>query len=469
MILPRRRKRDTFLPWVQLTVDILTMDLLLRAAFWVRFTSGWIPSQLGVPDYPMYARIFPLIIVIIVLFLRHYDLYRASRTFTFAEEAWRILKAVAAAVVVLMAITFFVRGFTFSRSFLATACSVLAAGLTLTRYLLGLLVMRVDRKRGSFRNVLILGCTEESRKLIRYYRKNPRLSTRVVGFLDDLLRKGDIVDGVPVVGSIEELAGHIRLHRQIHEVVLAVPGLPAETVLRVLTECEKQMVGFRWISDLFGMIAVKMSVVNHGGVSLLFFQDSPLADWENRFLKRTMDILLSAAALLALSPLLILIAVWIALDSRGPVLFGQQRIGQDGRRFVIFKFRTMRTDAEKRTGPVWAQKDDPRRTRFGRLLRKTNLDELPQLWNVLRGDMSLVGPRPERPFFVSQFKDDIPRYMARHSIRSGITGWAQVNGLRGNTSIEERTKFDLHYIENWSLLFDVKILLLTLFARDNAY
>ncbi|MCG3175933.1 MAG: UDP-glucose:undecaprenyl-phosphate glucose-1-phosphate transferase [Candidatus Omnitrophica bacterium] len=469
MILPRRRVRDTFLPWVQLACDILTIVLLLKAAFWVRFTSGYLPSRLGVPDYPMYLRVFPLIALIIVLFLRHYDLYRASRTYRVSEEAWRILKAVAAAVVVLMAVTFFIRGFTFSRTFLVTACAVVAVGLIWTRYLLAVVVMHVDRKRGSFRNVLILGCTEESRKLIRYYRKNPRLSTRVVGFLDDLLRPNTIVDGVPVAGPLTDLAEYIRQHRQVHEVVLAVPGLPAESVLRVLYECEKQMVGFRWISDLFGMIAAKMTVVNHGSVSLLCFKDSPLADWENRFLKRTMDIALSAAALVLLSPFLALIALWIALDSKGPVLFGQQRIGQDGRRFVILKFRTMRTDAEKRSGPVWAQRDDPRRTRVGSFLRKTNLDELPQLWNVLRGDMSLVGPRPERPFFVSRFKDDIPRYMARHSIRSGITGWAQVNGLRGNTSIEERTKFDLYYIENWSMLLDLKILCMTLFARENAY
>jgi lipopolysaccharide/colanic/teichoic acid biosynthesis glycosyltransferase len=164
-----------------------------------------------------------------------------------------------------------------------------------------------------------------------------------------------------------------------------------------------------------------------------------------------------------------LIAAWIKKDSKGPIFYKQQRIGQDGHRFLLYKFRTMQVGAENDTGPVWTKVDDPRRTAFGGFLRKNNLDELPQLVNVLKGDMSLVGPRPERPFFVSQFKEDIPRYMARHSIRSGITGWAQVNGLRGNTSIEERTKLDLHYIENWSLFFDMRILVMTLFARRNAY
>jgi exopolysaccharide biosynthesis polyprenyl glycosylphosphotransferase len=186
-------------------------------------------------------------------------------------------------------------------------------------------------------------------------------------------------------------------------------------------------------------------------------------------LKRTTDIVLSSVALAMLSPLFLILAAVVKWDSAGPVFYRQQRVGEDGRRFVLFKFRTMKLGAEDKTGPVWTQENDPRRTRFGAFLRRNNLDELPQLWNVLKGDMSLVGPRPERPFFVGRFQEDIPRYMARHSIRSGITGWAQVNGLRGNTSIEERTKFDLYYIENWSLGLDLRILLMTFFARRNAY
>jgi exopolysaccharide biosynthesis polyprenyl glycosylphosphotransferase len=252
-------------------------------------------------------------------------------------------------------------------------------------------------------------------------------------------------------------------------VVLAQPGLSSERVLRVLYECEKEMVAFRWIADIFGLITAKMQVSYLGTVPILSFTDSPLNDWENRVLKRTMDIVLSASALVALSPLYLLLAVLVKMDSKGPIFFFQERLGEDGRQFKLIKFRTMKTDAESKTGPVWAKEEDDRRTRLGTSLRKTNLDELPQFWNVLAGDMSLVGPRPERPFFASQFKEDIPRYMARHSIRSGITGWAQVNGLRGNTSIEERTKYDLYYIENWSLVLDIKILFMTLWARRNAY
>lgn len=469
MIIPQRRKRDSFLPWVQLIVDCLSIQLLLRLCFWLRFTSAYFETTLGVLDYPMYHRSFNLIMIILVFFLRFYGLYSPSRLLTFSAELGRVVKATAAGTIVLMAITFFIRDFTFSRTFLVMIGLVLAVGISLARFILGLAVMWVDRRRGSLRNILVVGYDENAKKLIRFYEKNPRFSTRIIGFLDGRLTKGSKVDGVEVLGKVEELPQYIKFHREIHEVVLALQGLSNEAVLKIIYECEKEMVAFRWIADIFGLITSRMNVAYLGGVSLLYFTDSPLSDWENRFLKRGMDIAVALFFLMALFPLFLLVMLVIKCDSRGPVFYGQQRIGEDGRKFTLYKFRTMSTDAEAKTGPVWAKENDPRRTGIGAILRKTNLDELPQLWNVLIGDMSLVGPRPERPFFVSQFKEDIPRYMARHSIRSGMTGWAQVNGLRGNTSIEERTKFDLYYIENWSLFFDMKILFMTLFARQNAY
>ncbi len=469
MITPRRRIRETFLPWVQLAVDCLVISALLRAVFWLRFPSNFFESNLGVADYPFYHRSFNLIVLIIVLFLRLYGLYKTSRLLTFAGEAGKVLKAVGAGFLVLMAATFFVREFTYSRTYLVMVSISLAIGISLARFVLGILVMWLDEQRKSFRQILVIGCDENAKKMVQFYKNNRRFSTRVMGFLDDKLSRETMIEGVPVLGKTEELGDYIRIHKEIHEVVLAAQGLSNEAVLKTIYECEKQMVTFRWITDIFGLITSRMSVSYLSGVPLLSFSDSPLGDWENRVLKRTTDIVLSAAALLFLSPIFILLAVLIKLDSKGPIFFGQQRIGEDGRRFVLLKLRTMRVGAEKQTGPVWAKENDPRRTKLGAFLRRNNLDELPQLWNVFNGDMSLVGPRPERPFFVSQFKEDIPRYMARHSIKSGITGWAQVNGLRGDTSIEERTKFDLYYIENWSLLFDFKILFMTIFARHNAY
>ena len=464
-----RRKRDTFLPWLLLAVDCAAIYVLLRFTFWFRFTSRLFESSLGGPDYLFYFRAFNLNLVVLVFFLRFYGLYRPLKILTFTAETAKVFKAVAASVIILMALTFFIRGFTFSRSFLTISGLVLAVGLSLARWLAGLLVMWVDRSRGSLRNILIIGCDENAKKLVQFYKKNPRLSTRVMGFLDNRLEEKSLIEGVPVLGKSQHLSEWLSQNRDVHEVVLAEQGVPNDTVLKIIYECEKQLVTFRWITDIFGLIASRMNVTHLGGVPLLSFTDSPLADWENQCLKRAMDIAVSLGALIFFSPVLLLIAICVKQDSKGPVFYKQERIGEDGRRFMLIKFRTMKVGAETETGPVWANPDDPRRTRLGVFLRKNNLDELPQVWNVLAGDMSLVGPRPERPFFVSQFKEEIPRYMARHTIRSGITGWAQVNGLRGNTSIEERTKYDLYYIENWSLFLDIKILLMTFFARSNAY
>lgn len=472
MITPRRRKRDSFLPWVQLAVDSLTIFSLLHAAFWFRFESGFFPNELGTPDEPIYVRSYVFVALVVVWFLRSSGLYRPARSFTFLAEIGRVFKAVVMGTLVLTAMTFFFRGFSFSRTYLLLAGLLLAAGISLARVALGFAVMWVDERRGSPRNVVIVGDNPNARKLIHFYSRNRRFGTRVIGILDDALPKGSAVESVEVWGRVDELGAILKTKREVHEVVLADPGLPQARMLKMISDCEKLMVGFRWIADIFGLIASKMSVSYLAGVPLLSFVDSPLGDWENRVLKRTMDIFCSAAALVFLSPAFLAIAIAIRADSRGPVFFRQQRIGQDGRRFVLFKFRTMGAGAEEKTGPVWASENDPRRTRVGTFLRKTNLDELPQLWNVLKGEMSLVGPRPERPFFVSQFMEDIPRYMARHTIRSGMTGWAQVNGLRGNTSIEERTKYDLFYIENWSPFFDAKILFMTvfrLFSSPNAY
>ncbi len=468
-VIPRRRRRDSFMPWTQMLVDALVILAMLHAVFWIRFSSHYFLSKLGEPDYSIYHRSFIPITLILIFFLRFYGLYQLGKLWTFSQEVMRVFKAVAASVLVLMAITFFLRDFSYSRTYLVIAGLVLALGVSLARAALVFFIMDIDRRRGSLRNILIIGFDEHARKLMHFYRKHPRFSARINSILDESLNIGETLEGAVVLGSMKDLPEILKTHKDIHEVVLAKQGLPVETVLKTIAQCEKEMVSFRWISDMFGLIASKMTVSHLGGVPLLSFSDSPLGDWENRFLKRTMDLVLSAAALLFFLPVFLLLSILVKLDSRGSVFYRQKRIGEDSRIFTLYKFRTMRPDAEEITGPVWTTENDSRRTKLGSFLRRNNLDELPQLWNVFVGHMSLVGPRPERPFFVSQFREDIPRYMARHTIRSGITGWAQVNGLRGNTSIEERTKFDLYYIENWSIFLDLKIIFMTFITKKNAY
>jgi len=259
---------------------------------------------------------------------------------------------------------------------------------------------------------------------------------------------------------------------EVDEVIIALPEASHDDLLDIISMCEVHHATVRIFPDLFQIIASELRISDLDGLPLLTVRDIALRGW-NLTLKRGMDLVFSAIGLVMLSPLLMLIALIVRLESKGPVFYCQERVGLDGKPFAMIKFRSMRIDAEAATGPVWAVEDDPRRTKSGKFLRESSLDEFPQLINVLLGDMSLVGPRPERPVFVDQFKRFVPRYMERHKEKAGITGWAQVNGLRGDTSIVERTKYDLYYIENWSLLFDLKILLRTLinqFRGDrNAY
>jgi len=252
-------------------------------------------------------------------------------------------------------------------------------------------------------------------------------------------------------------------------VIIALPEASHQELLSIIARCEDGRVNIKIFPDVFQIMAAEVNVGDLNGLPLLTMRDVALRGWRLTA-KRIVDVVISAIVLVFISPLLMLIALIVKLDSPGPALYWQERMGLDARPFPCFKFRSMRQDAEAETGPVWATRDDPRRTRVGAYLRKYSLDELPQFINVFLGHMSLVGPRPERPVFVEQFRQQIPRYMERHQLKAGITGWAQANGLRGDTSIWERTKYDLYYVEHWSLWFDFKIMILTLlrFLRDPA-
>jgi len=265
--------------------------------------------------------------------------------------------------------------------------------------------------------------------------------------------------GVPVLGTTDDLPRLIDEHG-IHEVIIALPEASHQETLGIIALCDRSTISVKVFPDVFQFIAGQVTIDDLGGLPLLAVRDVALRGWKLT-VKRAVDILGSGALLVLSSPLMLLVAILIKLESPGPVFYAQERMGLDARPFPMLKFRSMRKDAESETGPVWAKPGDARRTRLGGLIRKLSIDEFPQFINVLIGDMSLVGPRPERPFFVEQFRQNIPRYMDRHREKAGLTGWAQVNGLRGDTSITERTKYDLWYIENWSLLLDFKIILRT--------
>ena len=337
-------------------------------------------------------------------------------------------------------------------------------------------MIRIERhfaKHGlGLKKAIIVGTGELGLSLFERWKKNPQLGFSLVGLVEggEKPEKDTEISNIPVLGMLDDLLQIIK-SEGVELVVLALPLSYHQKMMEIILSCEDLGVEFQIVPDMFEIMATRAKVISLDGIPLISLGRTPLEGW-NRILKRGMDITISFVGSVILSPLFVILAILIKLDSKGAVFFRQERLGRDGRRFVQYKFRSMVENAEEKTGPVFATEDDPRRTKMGAFLRKNNLDELPQLFNVLKGEMSLVGPRPERQFFVDKFKEGIPRYFLRHKVKSGITGWAQVNGLRGDTSIEERTKYDLFYMENWSLSFDIKIILLTLkdwLSPKNAY
>ena len=312
-------------------------------------------------------------------------------------------------------------------------------------------------------NVLIVGAGEMGRTVAQKLTGFRDLGFRVKGFVDDGVAKGaDIaVDGgVKVLGGLAEL-GPVIEDQGIHEVYVALELSNYARMAEAFKVIDKYPVRLRLIPDLFQLLTLRANVQDLDGFPVITIDDVPLKG-APQLVKRATDVVVSALLLVLLSPLLLLVALLVKLTSRGPVLYHQERVSLDGRRFVMHKFRTMVCDAERTTGPVMSDRDDPRITKLGRLLRKYSVDELPQLINVLKGEMSLIGPRPERPTFVLEFREKLPKYMLRHRVKPGITGWAQVHNLRQDTSIEKRLEYDFYYIQNWSFILDIKILWMTL-------
>lgn len=448
--------------------DFLVLYLCFLGAFWIRFHSALFQAPLGIPSLEEYIEAFFIGALIIVFIFKSFGLYNEKKIFKYSREVNLIIKAMSMGIIVLMALTFAHRGYSYSRLVVIFSWILGILGLSISRYVIGSIEPWLCKIRHEHKKVIIIGTGKSVRNLLYNIKRSPRWGYQVVGFLSKGESSQKEIDGVPILGDVSNFEEVLEKKRP-DEVILAVTGLSHEEMINLIVKCEKRLVSFKLVPDMFEIITSRVDVFDIDGVSLLGIREFPLEYAWNRFLKRTFDIVGSTIGLVLSSPLYIILSPLVKLTSQGSIFYKQARCGEDGKNFALYKFRTMDKDAEQKTGPVWAKEDDPRCTWLGRWLRKFNIDELPQLVNVFRGDMSLVGPRPERPHFVENFKDDIPRYMSRHLIKSGITGWAQVNGLRGNTPLDERIKYDMYYIENWSLLFDIKILFMTLFIKKNAY
>ena len=473
---------------VLVAVFVLT-DVFCTAAAWVlayflRFHSdlvrGLLPATKGVPDLERYLLLLPLLAVLWPPVLYFHGLYRVRRSRSRIDEAFALLFSVLTGSALTLGLTLYLRVYHFyepevaplweySQGVFGLFVALDFLALVLGRAALRAYLERMWREGENVRRVLVAGAGELGQRVAETIAAHRHLGYRVVGFLDDTA-EGE-VGGLPVLGRLDG-ASEVAAERRADELYIALPLEEHEALLRLIGSLRNECLDVKVVPDLVQYATVRASLEDLDGIPIISLSEVPLQGWSS-LAKRAMDLLVGSLALLLFAPVLAAIALLVRWKGgKGPVLLRQERMTLDGRTFDLYKFRTMVEEAEAETGPVWATAEDPRRTPVGIWLRRYNLDELPQLLNVLKGDMSLVGPRPERPPFVQQFRERIPQYMLRHRVKSGMTGWAQVNGWRGNTSIEKRIECDLYYIENWSLLLDVKILILTLFrgfGQKHAY
>jgi exopolysaccharide biosynthesis polyprenyl glycosylphosphotransferase len=454
-------------------VALIASDfIMLRLAFVLAYRMRLIGDvRPGTPSDPpsTYDELALLCVLVIMVIFAVRRLYIPRRGFGRVDLLYQVGAAVGLGWLAALSFTFFVyRALEPPRLMLVYWALLSIALVWLTRVLVDALLREAHRRGRDLERVLIVGDGEQAQLVEAKIRSAPELGYRIAGFIGNGSPNPRVQ---PVLGGLEAIPRIVR-EQAIGEVIIAWAGISHHQLVDIVTGCTRQRVDIKIFPDIFELMAREVETSELTGLPLMRVRDVALRGWM-RFLKRALDVAVSWTMLVFLSPWLLLMALLVKLTSpRGPILYVQERVGLDGRPFYMLKFRSMRPDAEAESGPVWAVPNDPRRTRLGQMIRRFSLDEFPQLINVLLGEMSLVGPRPERPEFVAQFANLVPRYRERHMEKAGMTGWAQVNGLRGQTSVVERTEYDLFYVETWSLAFDIKILLKTLAAviRDrNAY
>ena len=444
----------------QRAADLVVVALSFLLAWYVRFHTPFVPLRYGDPGFKPYLILLGVVLIVWALILQIGLAGRMRGYRTFGEEVVALLQAHAVALLLVFTLTFFIREYSYSRVMMVLFWVISTLLLILERFWVRSLLRGFARRGYRLRQILLVGAGAPALQVLRRFQRHPELgfrfagvATRAPGALGQRMRR------VPILGNYAD-TGRLVQETQADLVILALPHEDHAAFGPILEALDQAMIDVWVVPDFLSQVRLRGGITEFDGLPLFSLQASPMAGW-NRLAKRGMDLLLAGAALLLLLPLLGLIVAAIRLTSRGPVLYRQERMGLDGRRFQILKFRSMVPESEP-DGARFAADADPRVTTLGRILRKASLDELPQLLNVLRGEMSLVGPRPERPVFIQDFRGHFPRYMLRHRVKSGMTGLAQVYGWRGNTSVKKRLEHDLFYIEHWSLWLDMKILWMTI-------
>jgi exopolysaccharide biosynthesis polyprenyl glycosylphosphotransferase len=452
------KRSELFFAFLQVPVDAAMMVFAFVASYYLRLSLDSVPgfNNIGVDDYLKYTLF--LIPIWILLFAAN-GLYSIKNTTGFLFELYRIAVATSTVILFFVMIIFFTKTFFFSRLILGFIWVISIIALMVGRLTVRLIRKSLLKTGLGVRNVLLIGnniaSKEVNREISRTYS-----GFKVIGVLG---QEEHTETGLKVIGDIDNLPMIIKKY-SIDEVILTESKISEAKMVSIIESCYDLKAGFKYIPDVFALMSANFRPGLIGSMPVMELKSIPLDGW-GRIIKRILDIIFGTIAFIIVSPLFLIIALAIKLSTKGPILYSHQRVGRDDKVFNFFKFRSMYIDkCDFKGGVYWTTKEDEntRITPVGKFLRKTNLDELPQLWNIIKGDMSFVGPRPELPKLVEKFEKEIPEYFRRHKVKSGLTGWAQVNGFKGDTSIKERVRYDIYYIENWSLWFDFKIIIKTI-------
>lgn len=415
-------------------------------SWYLRFKSGFFVQDAGVLPAKTYFSALFLIIPGYLLLYSIFQLYMPRRVKSYRKELMDIIRANGIGFMIFILVLYFIKQEHFSRQMLCIFFFINISLEFASRYLIRTILWKMRKQGLNQKHILMIGESQMAEQYMDRLRENPKWGYQVFAHLKDEEKLERILEG-----------------NELDEVVIALRAEDYGKLERIVDVCEKAGVHTKMIPDFGNVISTRPYIEDVQGIPVIHVRRVPLNIMRNRAAKRAVDLIGATVAIILFSPVMLLTALVVALTEEGSVIYRQERVGLHNQVFYMYKFRSMIMQDEEKEKAEWSTRNDPRITPVGKLIRRTSIDELPQLFNVLKGEMSLVGPRPERPQFVQKFRDEIPRYMVKHQVRPGMTGWAQINGYRGNTSIEKRIEYDLYYIENWTMVFDMKILILTIF------
>lgn len=457
---------------LHVVIDALVLITSYLAAWGLKFKApGLIESGIGTLPVQTYMVGMVLTVPVYLVLYSIFNLYTPKRVQGRRLELWNVIKANTVGMALWLGVLYLIKMIHFSREMLLLFYLINIFLETLVRNLIRYFLRRMRSRGYNLKHILLVGYSRAAEEYIDRIIANPQWGYKVRGILDDHIEAGTQYRGIKVIGRIANLMVILPQNR-LDEIAITLGLNEYYRLEEIVNLCEKSGVHTKFIPDYNQIIPTKPYTEDLQGLPVINIRYVPLTNTYYAILKRAMDITGSIFAMILFSPIMLFSACMIKLTSPGPLIYKQERVGLHNRPFLMYKFRSMEVQPPEKEKTKWTVKNDPRVTSFGKFMRKTSIDELPQLWNILKGEMSLVGPRPERPFFVEKFKEEIPRYMIKHQVRPGLTGWAQIHGYRGNTSIRKRIEYDLYYIENWTLGLDIKILFLTVFKgfiNKNAY